>query len=624
MAAPRKAISYDRVSGQAQAKKGKGLDRQEMDAAAWAAANGYVLDESLHFRDAGKSASKGHHIAEGGALRQLLDLAETGALGPDPVLLVEAIDRLSRLEMVDALGDVLLPLVRAGVTIITIEDGNVYSRATCKDISSMLVLLIKAGAAAEFSQRLARRQRSRWEMDRASLREGKIPRPHLFKCAWLDWDAEAKQFTLNAYAATARLALETIRDFGMMGAARHLNQGGSLSPSGKRWSGAALAQLLHNPAVEGAVVTNKDRRGAVARKARAERGLTEERFEGLLPALLSAEELAQIRAIVAGRANNDAGRGPTGITRFVGQGLVWCTCGHRAGVVSSNGKNRRHYYVRCRHRFAEVTGCRGHGFPLDTLHAHLLTRLNAGELQQLLSVDNDRSNRCALEQKAVADLTGKLAVAEQELAAATKRRKTAIRTGDDDPIYAEAVADAREDAASLTTALSAARGRLAALGQELSTGVVDADVAALMKAFSAGNDTAEMRQTVQIGLKRLGVRLELDPEAVALGISVAGGPVNWQPFDPLVSRLALAQGTTSAVFKDHTITDASLPFFEALDPGDPGWAEWLQSMKGVPLRSVTSLPPGWEKSAWAQAAKQAVAAMPPEVREALRQLNQPG
>jgi hypothetical protein len=73
-----------------------------------------------------------------------------------------------------------------------------------------------------------------------------------------------------------------------------------------------------------------------------------------------------------------------------------------------------------------------------------------------------------------------------------------------------------------------------------------------------------------------------------------------------------------------TITDASLSFFEALDPGDPGWAEWLQSMKGVPLRSVTSLPPGWEKSGWAQAAKQAVAAMPPEVREALRAMNQQG
>ena len=623
MAAPRKAISYDRVSGYSQAKFGRGLERQEVDAEVWAAANGYELDNELRFRDAGKSASKGAHLAEGGALRRLLEMARAGALGPEPMLLVEAIDRLSRLEPVEALDDLLLPLVRAGVTILTLEDEQRYDlRRLNNDNSALLILTIKAQAASEFSKRLARRQRRRWVQDRDTLREGKIPRPHLFKCAWLDWDAEAQQFKLNDYAPTTRLALELLRDFGILGAARELNKRGLLSPSGKRWTGASVNQLLQSPSVEGAVVTNKQRRGAKARKAIAEQGLTEERFEGLLPALMSTEEISQIRAIVSGRSRADAGRGPTGETRFAGQGLVWCTCGHRAGVVSGNGKKRRHYYVRCRHRYSNADGCRGRAFPLDALHAHLLTRLHAGELQQLLSVDTDRSSRCALEQKAVADLTGKLAVAEQELENATTRRKAAIRAGDDDPIYAEAVADAREDAALLTTALSAARGRLAALGQELSTGTVDADVAALMQAFSKGEDTAEMRQSVQVGLKRLGVRLQLDPEKIAVGISVAGSATSWQPFDPTTSKIALASATTSAVFRDITITEKSLRFLEALDPGDPGWAAWLRSMQGVPLTSVTSLPPGWDQSEWAKAAKQAVAAMPPEMQEALKAMHE--
>jgi DNA invertase Pin-like site-specific DNA recombinase len=619
-----KAISYDRVSGLTQAKKGGGLQGQALDAETWAAQNGYELDTELRFRDAGKSASKGQHIAEGGAMRRLLDLAKAGQIEEGTVLIVEAIDRLSRIEPLDALLDILGPLVRAGLRIVTVEDGAVYDRKRIKeDSSALLVLVIKCQAAAEFAERLARRQRRRWVLDREKLREGKVARPHLFKCAWLDWDEEAQQFNLNSYAATARLALELLRDFGILGAARELNRRGLLSPSGKRWTGASVAQLLHSPSVEGAVVTNKSRRGAKARAAITERGLMEERFDGLLPPLMSAEEIAQIRAIVAGRANAEAGRGPTGETRFAGQGLVWCTCGHRAGVVSSNGKTRRHYYVRCRHRYSNQDGCRGHAFPLDALHGHVLSRLHAGELQQLLSIDTDRSSRCALEQKAVAELTGKLAVAEQELANATARRKAAIRAGDDDPIYAEAVADAREDVGRLTTALSTARGRLAALGQELSTGTVDADVTALMQAFSKGEDTAEMRQAVQVGLKRLGVRLQLDPEKVAVGISVAGSAARWQPFDPTVSKLALTTATTSAVFRDLTITEKSMRFLEALDPDDPGWAEWLRSMQGVALTSVTSLPPGWEQSAWAQAAKQAVADMPPEVREALKAMNEP-
>ena len=74
------------------------MDRQSDAAKAWCKANGHELNESLRLDDAGISAFKNAHL--NGALWKFLRLAELGDLGDDPILLVEAIDRLSRLEAV--------------------------------------------------------------------------------------------------------------------------------------------------------------------------------------------------------------------------------------------------------------------------------------------------------------------------------------------------------------------------------------------------------------------------------------------------------------------------------------------------------------------------------------------
>ena len=58
------------------------------------------------------------------------------------MLLVEAIDRLSRLEVLDGLQDVLLALIRADVVIVTLEDEQEYSRQSIRDDSTKLVMLV--------------------------------------------------------------------------------------------------------------------------------------------------------------------------------------------------------------------------------------------------------------------------------------------------------------------------------------------------------------------------------------------------------------------------------------------------------------------------------------------------
>ena len=87
---------------------------------------------------------------------------------------MEAIDRLSRLEAVDGLQDVLLALVWAGVSIVTLEDGAEYSRATLReDGSKLIILAVKAQAAWEYSRRLSKRITAAWKQAEVDL--GKRP-----------------------------------------------------------------------------------------------------------------------------------------------------------------------------------------------------------------------------------------------------------------------------------------------------------------------------------------------------------------------------------------------------------------------------------------------------------------
>jgi len=184
------AYSYERVSSGLQADKGRGMERQADAAERWCHANGHTLNSDLRLSDAGLSAYKGDHIAKG-ALGRFLDMAQSGDLGAEPILLVEAIDRLSRLEAIDGLQDVLLALVRAGVTIVSLEDGQEYSRTTLReDGSKLIILVVKCQAAHEYSQRLSRRVTAAWDQARDDLGKGILRRAKFHQPPWCRMDGD--------------------------------------------------------------------------------------------------------------------------------------------------------------------------------------------------------------------------------------------------------------------------------------------------------------------------------------------------------------------------------------------------------------------------------------------------
>lgn len=163
----RLAVPYVRFSSGAQAK-GDSERRQNELIGRWLLANpGYVSSE-LTFKDLGVSGWDGEHLEHG--FGQLLAAINQGHIPAESVVLVEAIDRIGRLEPMEML-PLISSIVKAGVSIVTLDDGAVYDlEAANKHLLFMLVAKIQA--AWQYSDTLSRRLSASWEGKRQKARNG--------------------------------------------------------------------------------------------------------------------------------------------------------------------------------------------------------------------------------------------------------------------------------------------------------------------------------------------------------------------------------------------------------------------------------------------------------------------
>jgi DNA invertase Pin-like site-specific DNA recombinase len=174
--------SYLRFSDPRQAA-GHSSERQAAYAARWAAEHGLQLDESLTLRDEGLSAYHQWHV-KSGALGLFLAAVEGGTVPEGSVLVVEALDRLSRAEPIQAQAQ-LAQIVNAGITVVTASDGKAYSRAQLKanpmDLVYSLLVMIRAHEESDTkSKRVTAailKQCRSWQAGtwRGKLRNGKDP-----------------------------------------------------------------------------------------------------------------------------------------------------------------------------------------------------------------------------------------------------------------------------------------------------------------------------------------------------------------------------------------------------------------------------------------------------------------
>lgn len=183
-----KAISYIRFSTGKQAK-GNSEERQRQAVNQWLTDNPKYTPSDLKYKDIGKSGFKdgGQHIKDGGGWAKLLIAVEAGHIQSGDVVLVEAIDRAGRLDTADMLYKVIIPILQAGVSIITLDDTTTYSKQTV-NTPQIHLLVAKIQAAWGYSQSLSDRIKKGYGIRRDEAKDGKGIKRHT--PVWLTTDGE--------------------------------------------------------------------------------------------------------------------------------------------------------------------------------------------------------------------------------------------------------------------------------------------------------------------------------------------------------------------------------------------------------------------------------------------------
>jgi DNA invertase Pin-like site-specific DNA recombinase len=293
-----KAYSYVRFSSPEQAR-GDSLRRQTAKAEEWCAKRGIVLDDTL--RDLGISAYRGAN-RDVGALRSFLDEVERGKVEPGSFLIVESLDRLSREAVLDAAAR-LFDLIRAGVVVVTLSDGQEYSADRLRNDWTPLIVSIAIMARAHEESRVkGERVGEAWAKKRERARAG----THLMTRRTPEWIAiEGGKFVLREERAdiVRRVFRETIEGNGRRVIVNRLNleqvptfradENRKVKPTG--WQTSSIAKILNSRATFGEFQPGT---GSTKYRTHKPDGAP---IRGYYPAVIDEDTFHRAQAVIASR-----------------------------------------------------------------------------------------------------------------------------------------------------------------------------------------------------------------------------------------------------------------------------------------------------------------------------------
>ncbi|MCJ1903192.1 recombinase family protein [Paracoccus versutus] len=187
-----KAYSYVRWSSDAQTA-GDSLRRQQEASAKYAMEHGLELVTDFDLTDAGISAFKGLNAKEG-ALKTFLDAVNSGKVEDGSYLLVEALDRLSRQDVWTAFSQ-LSAIVNAGINVVTVSDGRIYSKESAANNFADLIIAISVMIRAnDESLRKSQRVGAAWKNKRENAAREKLT----VMCPnWMELSPDRTRFILH-------------------------------------------------------------------------------------------------------------------------------------------------------------------------------------------------------------------------------------------------------------------------------------------------------------------------------------------------------------------------------------------------------------------------------------------
>lgn len=310
-------------------------------AQAYAAQHGLELDTSLSFQDLGVSAYRGAN-AEAGQLGAFLEAVRAGLVPRGSYLLVEALDRLSRLTPRKALR-VLESVVEEDITVVTLADGKVWTAAALdEDPTALLIAVVLMLRANEESATKARRLASAWSAKRALARD--LPLTSVVP-AWIELDRSGPKPELRLVpdraAVVRRIFSEALAGRGQQLIAGTLNRE-AVPCFGKAeyWRQTYIRKILSNPASYGVYVPH---RYVHSGSKRTREPLAP--IEGYYPAAVSKEIFD---AVQAQKSTATTPRGKSGKPVNLLGGLATCPlCGSTVTRVNKGSASKGRAKLVC-------------------------------------------------------------------------------------------------------------------------------------------------------------------------------------------------------------------------------------------------------------------------------------
>lgn len=341
----RTAISYARWSSERQGA-GDSLRRQTEEAERFCDTYGLKLDRQII--DDGVSAFKGANLEAD--LGRFVAAVRSGEIPSDVVLLVEALDRVSRVNHMDAL-EYLSGLLKTGVTVVTLMDNRVHTLDDYRNnVASILMSLMAMSAAHEYSAKISERVRASWrgraeKAKQGSIRISKVP-------FWIDRETQE----LNERADTARQIFAWAEEgLGQAAITQRLNALGIPSPSGKpKWGKDAVSTTLSNRAAYGSYTVKG------------------EEIRDYFPPIVTEAQWLALRDRTAARTHNPQASN----TANLFSKLLRCAhCGSPLNLTSSKQKGRTFRYLSCSGRAFKRTDCTMPNWNYQEVEDEIISRL---------------------------------------------------------------------------------------------------------------------------------------------------------------------------------------------------------------------------------------------------------
>ncbi len=434
----RRAFSYARFSTSEQ-MDGRSLRRQEEAAKAYCARHGLKLDERT-FTDLGVSGYKGAN-SKGGQLGVFLEMVKDGRIPKGSVLIVENIDRLSRLPPHEA-NEIILAIVKAGVDIATTSPEQVYTASNINQVGTWIPLQVAQCLAAEESRKKGDRLADAWAAKRATAGQKKLSKKGP---AWLKVTADRTGWVVieEKAALVRKMFMLAAEGMGVNRIAGVLHRDCPEGLVGRGWQPGSIAVLLRSRAVLGEYQPHA---GTCAKKGgtKKTRKPVGDPIKGYFPCIVDEGLFYRVQAALDGRKK---GGGPVTGTPNLFNGILYnAVDGHRMVVNGSNGRT----VLVSAGAVRKVPGVPYRSIGYDLFERAILSRLRELKPRDVL-------DRPGTVEDQVSTLSGRLTVVNQNIAKTTKKAAEA----DDPDIYLDLLADYAKQKKELTLQLEKATAEAA-------------------------------------------------------------------------------------------------------------------------------------------------------------------